>query len=117
MSNPRRNSYGYTIRIHTGVDMTEFQGATGRDITLHCSSSAAGGGGFNLNLSASTLFIGHSTVYSSSEGLVFNSAQWVYGQNLTADAFATADNYSMWVVASATAKHFISPKVTITVDE
>lgn len=114
MTNPRKNSYGYTIRIETGVDMSEFQGATGRDITLFCSASS--NGGFSLNLSASTLFIGASTIYSSSEGLTFNSGQWVYGQNLTAQAFGTADNYNLWIVASATGKNFISPVQTITVD-
>lgn len=115
MSNPRKNSYGYTIRVNCGIDLSEFTGATGRDITLHCSASAADG--FVLNLSASTLFIGASTVYSSTEGLTFVSGQWVYGQNLTADAFATADEYSLWVVASATAKHFISPIAIVSVDE
>lgn len=114
MSNPRKNSYGYTIRINCGIDMAEFQGGSGRDITLYCSASS--NGGFALNLSASTLFIGASTVYSSSEGLTFVSGQWVYGQNLTANAFGTADDYSLWVEASATAKYFRSPKVAITVD-
>lgn len=114
MSNPRKNSYGYTIRILTGIDMNEFRGATGRDITLFCSASS--NGGFSLNLSASTLFVGQSTVYSSSEGLTFPSAEWIYGQNLTAQPFATADDWYAWVVASATAKHFISPRALITVD-
>lgn len=114
MSNPRKNSYGYTLRILTGQDMTQFQGQAGRDITLYCSASS--NGGFSLNLSASTLFVGGSTVYSSTEGLTFTSAEWVYGQNLTAQAFSTADDYSIWIEASATAKYFISPKVTITVD-
>ena len=94
--------------------MSQFQGQTGRDITVHCSASS--NGGFNLNLSAGTLAIGASTVYSSSEGLTFVSGQWVYGQNLTAQAFGTADDYNIWVVASATAKHFISPTQVITVD-
>jgi len=40
----------------------------------------------------------------------------VYGQMLTADAFTTADTYNLWVVASATGKHFISPVQTIVVD-
>lgn len=114
MSNPRKGSYGYTLRILTGIDMNDFTGQTGRDITIHVSASS--NGGFNLNFSASTLYIGQSTIYSSTEGLTFTSAQWVYGQNLTADAFTTADDYYAWVVASATAKHFISPKVLITVD-
>lgn len=108
-SNPRKNSYGYTLRIGTGIDMSQFT-----DIRLYCSASS--NGGFALYLSASTLFVGHSTVYSSAEGLTFNSAEWVYGQNLTAEAFTTADNYNIWVEALGTAKHFISPTVTITVD-
>ena len=109
MSNPRKGSYGYTIRVETGVDLSQF-----RDITLHVSASSSGG--FTLNLSASTLFVGQSTVYSSTEGVTFVSGQWVYGQNLTAQAFATADDYDMWVVASATGKNFISPVVTFLVD-
>jgi hypothetical protein len=114
MSNPRKNSYGFTVRLNTGIDLSEFQGQAGRDITIHCSASSTGG--FNLNLSASTCFIGNSTVYSSSEGLTFTSGQWIFGQMLTADAFATADDYTIWVVASATGKHFISPTQIITVD-
>ena len=114
MSNPRKDSYGYLIRIHTGIDLSQFQGQAGRDISILCSASS--NGGFRLNLSASTLFIGASTVYSSSEGLTFASGQWVYGDTLTAQSFATADDYDIWVVASATGKHFISPVQTITVD-
>ena len=95
--------------------MNEFTGATGRDISLYASASSSGG--FRLNLSASTLFVGQSTVYSSSEGLTFVSGQWVYGQNMTAQSFGTADDYSLWVVASATGKHFISPLAVVTVDE
>jgi len=109
MTNPRKNSYGYTIRIETGLDMSQFT-----DIRLFCSASS--NGGFNLYRSASTLFVGNSTIYSSAEGITFTSGQWVYGQNLTADAFSTADKYSIWIEALATAKHFISPKVTIEVD-
>jgi len=114
VTNPRKNSYGYTIRVDAGIALSDFQGQTGRDITLFCSASS--NGGFALNLSASTLFIGASTIYSSSEGLTFNSGQWAYGQNLTAQAFGTADDYSIWLVASATGKHYISPTAVITVD-
>lgn len=114
MTNPRKNSYGYTIRVETGQDLSQFQGQAGRDISIFCSASS--NGGFRLNLSASTLFIGASTVYSSSEGLTFTSGQWCYGQNMTADAFGTADNYNIWLVASATGKHFITPVRVITVD-
>ena len=112
--NPRKNSYGYTVRVLAGVALSDFQGQAGRDISILCSASS--NGGFRLNLSASTAFIGASTIYSSSEGLTFTSGQWCYGQMLTADAFATADDYTIWVVASATGKHFISPTQTITVD-
>ena len=114
MTNPRRLSFGYTVRIDCGTDMSVFAGQTGRDISIYCSASS--NGGFRLNLSASTAFVGASTVYSSAEGLTFASGQWVYGNMLTADAFATADVYNLWVVASATGKHFISPVQTITVD-
>lgn len=114
MTNPRKGSFGYTIRVEAGVDMSQFAGQAGRDISLLCSASS--NGGFRLNLSASTLFIGASTIYSSSEGLTFISGQWCYGQNLTADAFGTADDYNLWLVASATGKSFISPIRVITVD-
>lgn len=114
MSNPRKLSYGYTVRCNAGIDLSEFRGQTGRDITIFCSASSTGG--FRLNVSASTAFVGNSTIYSSSEGLTFVSGQWAYGQMLTADAFATADDYTIWLVASATGKHFISPTQVITVD-
>lgn len=111
MTNPRKGSYGYLLRAHTGLDLSEFQ-----DITLHVSASATGIG-FQLNLSASTLFIGQSTIYSSTEGLTFVSGEWVYGRNLTAQAFSTADTWKMWVAASATSKNFISPIATFEVEE
>lgn len=114
MSNPRKNSYGYLIRISTGIDMTDFTGATGRNIQIKCSASS--NGGFTLDFNASTCFIGASTIYSSTEGLTFTSSQWVYGQNLTAQAFSTADDYNIWVEASATGQYFISPTALITVD-
>jgi len=115
LSNPRKGSYGYLLRISTGIDMTDFTGASGRNIQVKCSASSSGG--FALDFNASTLFIGQSTIYSSSEGLTFTSAQWVYGQNMTAQAFSTADDYNVWVEASATGKYFISPVAVITVDD
>lgn len=115
MSNPRKGSYGYLIRVATGIDMTDFTGATGRNIQIVCSASS--NGGFTLDFNASTAFIGASTVFSSSEGLTFVSSQWVYGQNMTAQAFSTADDYNLWVIASATGQYFISPTALITVDE
>lgn len=106
---PRKNSYGYTIRVQTDIDLTAF-----RDITIFCSASS--NGGIRLNLSASTAFIGHSTVYSRDEGLTLVSGQWIWGQNLTAQPFTTADDWNIWVVASATGKNFISPVQVFTVD-
>jgi len=109
MSNPRKGSYGYTIRIQTDLDMTEFQ-----DITIVCSASSDGG--FELSLGASTAFIGASTVHARDEGMNLLSGQWVWGQNLTAQPFTTADTWNAWVVASATGKNFISPIATFMVD-
>lgn len=110
MANPRKNSYGYTIRIQTDIALSGF-----RDITILCSASS--NGGFALNLSASTAFVGNSTVYAQDAGMNLLSGQWVWGQNLTAQSFTTADNWNVWIVASATGKNFISPKATFTVDE
>jgi hypothetical protein len=109
MSNPRKNSYGYTIRIQTDHDLSQF-----RDITIFCSASS--NGGFALNLSASTAFIGNSTTHARDEGMTLLSGQWIWGQNLTAQAFTTADTWKAWVVASATGQHIISPVVTFDVD-
>jgi hypothetical protein len=44
------------------------------------------------------------------------SGQWVWGQNLTAQSFTTADTWKAWVVASATGQHIISPVVEFDVD-
>lgn len=109
MSNPRKNSYGYTIRIQTDVDLADFI-----DVTLYCSASS--NGGFSLNLSASTLFIGNSTVYAQDEGFNLLSGQWAWGQNLTAQPFTTADVWHAWLECSATGQRLISPKVRFTVD-
>lgn len=109
MSNPRKNSYGYTIRLQTDIDLNEFN-----RVWIYCSASS--NGGFSLDTQNSTAFVGQSTVYARDEGLRLLSGQWVWGQNLTAQPFGTADDYNAWVVASATGKHFISPTVIITVD-
>ena len=109
MTNPRKDSYGYTVRIQTDIDLTTF-----RDISIYCSASS--NGGFRLNLSASTAFIGGSTVHARDEGMNLVSGEWIWGQNLTAQSFTTADDWNVWVVASATGKHFISPAQTFTVD-
>ena len=109
MGNPRKDSYGFTIRIQCDLDLTTFN-----DISIYCSASS--NGGFRLNKSASTAFVGASTVYAQDEGMNLLSGQWVWGQNLTAQSFTTADNWNVWVVASATGKHFISPVQTFTVD-
>ncbi len=109
MPNPRKNSYGYVLRIQTDLPMSSF-----RDITLYCSASS--NGGFALNLSASTLFVGNSTVHARDAGLTLSSGEWVWGQNLTAQPFSTADTWNAYVVASGTGKYFISPTVTFVVD-
>lgn len=110
MSNPRKDTYGYTVRIDCGTDMSVFS-----NITAYGSASAAVSS-MSFTLTGSTLFVGNSTVYSSTEGLTFNSGEWVYFQPLTADAFRTADTYTFHVHASATGVFFKSPDVTISVD-
>ena len=109
-SNPRKGTYGYTVRIDCATDLSVF-----KDITAIGSASAAVSS-MSFNLSASTLFVGNSTIYSSTEGLTFNSGEWVYFQPLTAEAFVTADTYTFHVEASATGVYFKSPDVTISVD-
>jgi hypothetical protein len=49
MSNPRKNSYGYTLRIQCDTPLSQF-----RDITIYCSASS--NGGFALNLSVTAPF-------------------------------------------------------------
>ena len=57
MADHRIGSYGQTIRVNIGIDMSQFTGQTGRDIT--CVISAASGVySSEFNFSASTLFIG-----------------------------------------------------------
>lgn len=110
MSNPRKNSYGYTIRIQTDIDLNTFA-------RVYIYASASSNGGFLLDSSASTAFVGNSTVYAQEEGLRLLSGQWVWGQNLTSQPFTTADDWTLWVEASGSGKYFRSPTVTITVDE
>lgn len=110
MSNHRVGAYGVTFRVDTGLDLSDFS-----DVTLRVSASG-GGDSWTKNLSASTLFIGNSTVYSSSEGLTFTSGQWCYGANATAEAFLSAQNYVLQVECSATSKYYISPARTFTID-
>lgn len=109
MSNPRKDSYGYSIRIQTDYSLSSF-----RDITIFCSASSTGG--FRLNLSASTAFIGNSTVRAQDEGITLRSGEWIWGQNLTAQPFSTADTWKAWVVASATGQNIITPVVEFEVD-
>ena len=109
MSNPRKNSYGYVIRVQTDYALSSF-----RDITIFCSASS--NGGFSLNLSASTAFIGNSTVHAQDEGITLRSGEWIWGQNLTAQPFSTADTWKAWVVASATGQNIITPIVEFEVD-
>jgi len=110
VTNPRKNSYGYTIRIDTGIDLSQFSNI----FAYGSASSNVSAMSFNLN--ASTLFIGNSTIYSSTEGITMNSGEWVYFQTLTTEAFVTADDYFFHIEASATGQRFISPDVVITVD-
>jgi len=110
MANVRKGSYGYTIRIDCGQDMSGFT-----NIWAYGSASS-NVSSMSFNLNASTLYIGKSTVYSSTEGVTFNSGEWVYFQPLTAQAFVTADDYFFHIEASATGQRFISPNVVITVD-
>jgi len=113
-SNPRKGSFGYTIRVNAGLPLSNFTGQTGRNITLHVSASAADG--FTLDVGNSTLFVGASTIFSSVTGLTMQSGEWCFGQNATATPFATADDYTCWLVASATGQFVISPTAVITVD-
>ncbi len=108
--NPRVGTYGYTIRIDCATDMSQFA-----NITAYGSASA-GVSSMEFSLSASTLFVGNSTVYSSAEGLTFNSGEWVYFQNQTAEPFATSDEYRFHIQASATGIFFKSPDVVISVE-
>lgn len=109
MSNPRKGSYGYVLRLQTDIDLNTFN-----RVWIYCSASS--NGGFTLDTVNSTAFVGQSTVYAQDEGLRLLSGQWIWGQNLTTQAFNTADDWSAWVEASATGKYFRSPTVTITVD-
>ena len=109
MANPRKGSYGQVLRFQTDLDLSQYT-----NIWIY--GSASSGQSLSFNLAASTLFIGNSTVYSSSEGLTLQSGQWCYAQPLTADAFATADDYFFHVEASATGERQIGPNVCITVD-
>ena len=108
MTNPRKTSNGYLIRVNAGTDLSSFG-----NITLHVSASV--NQGWSLNLVASTLFVGNSTIFSSTEGLTFNSGEWAYGTQTS--AFATASDYDFHLVCSATSQAFITPIFTITVDE
>lgn len=110
MSNPRKQSYGYVFRLQTDIDLNAFN-----RVWIYCSASS--NGGFSMDTQNGTAFVGQSTVYARDEGLRLLSGQWVWGQNLTAQPFSTADNWSAWVEASATGKYFKSPEVLITVEE
>lgn len=116
MANQRKGAYGATIRVNIGVDMSQFTGQSGRDITAVL-SAASGVYSQEFNFSASTLFIGASTIFSSTEGVVFTSGQWVYFQNLTAAAFVTADTHYTHIRASATGQFFITPTASFEVDK
>ena len=110
MGNPRKGSYGYTIRVGLGVDMTGFS-----DIAIAASASG-GGDSWTLYASTSQVFVGSGTIYSSALGVSFASGEWVYGITATAEPFATADNYVIEVIADATGQHFISRQDVLSVD-
>lgn len=109
--NPRKGSFGYTIRVGTGIDMSTFQ-----NIAIKVSASC-GANTWTVYGSTNQVFVGNSTLYSSALGVTFGSGQWVYGITATAEAFATADDYTVEVIADATARHFISRQCVLTVDE
>lgn len=109
--NPRKGSFGYTIRVGTGIDMNAFP-----NIAIAVSASC-GNNSWTVYASTGQVFVGNSTLYSSALGQTFASAQWVYGITGTAEAFATADDYVVEVIADATSKHFISRQGVLTVDE
>lgn len=109
--NPRKGSYGYTIRVGTGIDMASFP-----NIAIKVSASC-GSNTWTVYASASQVFVGNSVLYSSALGQTFASGQWVYGITATAEAFATADAYTIEVIADATSRHFISRQGVLTVDE
>ena len=115
MANQRKGSYGATVRIDIGIDATQFTGQTGRNITAVL-SAASGVYSVEFDFAGSTVFIGNSTVYSSTEGLTFSSAQWVWFQPATADAFTTATTHYGHIKASATSQYFISPTFSFEID-
>jgi hypothetical protein len=109
--NPRKGSFGYTIRVGTGIDMAAFP-------NIAIKVSAEGGSNtWTVYASTGQVFVGNSTLYSSALGQTFGSGQWVYGITATAEAFATAEDYTVEVIADATARHFISRQGVLTVDE
>jgi hypothetical protein len=108
--NPRKGSYGYTIRVGTGIDMNAFP-------NIAIAVSAEGGSNsWTVYASTNQVFVGQSVLYSSALGQTFASGQWVYGVTGTAEAFATADVYNIEVIADATARHFISRQGALSVD-
>jgi len=115
MANHRVGSYGQTVRVNIGVDLSQFNGQSGRDLTAVIST---GGGAYSQewNFSASTLFVGNSTVYSSAVGVTFTSGQWAWFQPATADAFTSASTHHCHIRASATGQYFITPNVTFEID-
>ena|SRR5690242_19149754 len=109
--NPRKGSFGYTIRVGTGMDMTQFT-----NIAIKVSAES-GSNTWTVYSSTAQVFVGASVLYSSALGETFASSQSVYGVTGTAEAFATADVYNIEVIADATARHFISRQGSLTVDE
>tara|TARA_Y100000296_G_scaffold54941_1_gene63095 strand:+ start:234 stop:539 length:306 start_codon:yes stop_codon:yes gene_type:complete len=100
--------------------MTQFTGQAGRGITAVLSAS---GGAYSHEFSfgASTLFLGGSTIYSSSEGLSFASdgssdQQWIWFAPATAEAYTEEGTHYGHIRASATGQFFISPTFDFEID-
>lgn len=108
--NPRKGSFGYTIRVGLGIDANAFP-----DIAIKASAEG-GSNTWTVYASTGQVFVGQSVLYSSALGVTFGSGQWVYGVTGTAEAFATADVYNIEVIADATSKHFISRQGALSVD-
>ena len=115
MVNNRVGTYGQTIRVDIGVSASQFTGLAGRDITAVLS---AGSGNYSHEFSfdASTLFIGNSTINSSTEGVTFASGQWVWFQPSTAEAYLSAVTHTGFVNCSASGIYFKTPSFSFEID-
>ncbi len=114
MSNrPRKNTYGQTLRVQTGLDLASIQAAGGKIWVIGSASSNVSA--ISTNTSAGTCSVGASTV--AADGIVFTSGQYVQITTLgTNDAWRTADSYTFHVAISATSINYKSPPVIVSVD-